>query len=320
MKSLHIVPLFVLPMVPYGMVSCGADAAAAKIEATSLLSAPLLRLELEGERLAHYESELASSTARWDARRSEDDAIWVGRHLAYLGRYGESIDWYTARLADFPDSVRLRRHRGHRYLSTRMIDDAIADFEDAWKLADGTLDEIEPDGAPNELGIPRSTTHTNVLYHLGLARYVKGEFEEASRVWKDCLDRCSNDDMRVATLNWYLHALRRSGNDGAARALLVPLRTMDDVIENHAYRRIVLFQERLTRRATGDDVSIDEFELGEALDASYAYGYATARWCDGEIGPAETIWRRIVDETPWNAFGHLAAEAELARLAVADEP
>ena len=57
----------------------------------------------------------------------------------------------------------------------RRFGDAVRDLSKAWRLAQGTEDAIEPDGAPNELGVPRSSTHSNVLYHLALAQVQKGD-------------------------------------------------------------------------------------------------------------------------------------------------
>ena len=39
--------------------------------------------------------------------------------------------------------------------------------------------KIEPDGQPNARNIPTSTLNSNIYYHLGLAQYLKGEFEAA---------------------------------------------------------------------------------------------------------------------------------------------
>ena len=78
-----------------------------------------------------------------------------------------------------PNNPRMYRHRGHRYITTRQFDRAIADFEKAVTLIKGTPDEIEPDGAPNPTGKPRSTLHFNIWYHLGLAYYLKGDYQKA---------------------------------------------------------------------------------------------------------------------------------------------
>jgi len=277
-------------------------------EARSFLGEDLPRLELEGEPRTHYEAELAAARERWAVTGVEDDAIWVGRHLAYLGRYRDAIEWYGDRLRDFPHSARLRRHRGHRFLSVRRPVQAQADLEAAWALLEGTPDQVEPDGAPNRYGIPRSTTHTNVLYHLGLAHYLQQDWDSAARVFDACRARCANDDMLVATLNWQVHSLRRAGRHADARVLLEGVHERMEVLENEAYLQLLLLQKG---QRIPDEV------LGARRDgvqnATSLYGIATWSFCNGNQARAEALWRAIVDRTPWNAFGHLCAEAELAR-------
>ena len=76
------------------------------------------------------EAELADAVAAWEKDRSDADAlIWVGRRTAYLGRYREAIGIFSDGIARHPADARMYRHRGHRYLTVREIDQAIADFE-----------------------------------------------------------------------------------------------------------------------------------------------------------------------------------------------
>ncbi|MHC5071708.1 MAG: tetratricopeptide repeat protein, partial [Planctomycetota bacterium] len=83
------------------------------------------------------------------APRDEERIIWYGRRLAYIGRYEEAIGVYSKGLAVHPDSPKLLRHRGHRYITLRRFADAIADLERAGQLIDTRPDEVEPDGIPN---------------------------------------------------------------------------------------------------------------------------------------------------------------------------
>ncbi|MCA9299888.1 MAG: tetratricopeptide repeat protein, partial [Phycisphaerales bacterium] len=100
---------------------------------------------------ARLEANLDEAWRAHDADPSDEMAtIWLGRRLAYLGRYDEAIRTFTAGLEDHPDSYRLLRHRGHRYLTTRRFDEAVADLERARGLIEGVPDAVEPDGAPNE--------------------------------------------------------------------------------------------------------------------------------------------------------------------------
>ena len=117
---------------------------------TSLLGKPLTPLALEPGDEARMRAQLAEAVATWETDRDDADAlIWVGRRTAYLGKYREAIDIYTQGIARHPADARMYRHRGHRYLTVREIDRAIADFEKAAELIDGRPDEVEPDGLPN---------------------------------------------------------------------------------------------------------------------------------------------------------------------------
>ncbi len=306
-------PMFKLPVLTLLLISTACNAIdkpgeRPHEEAVSLSGESLARVSPADERLTHYTGELADARARWEREGLEIDAIWVGRHLGYLGRYREAINWFTERLVDFPKSVRLRRHRGHRFISVRRFDDAIRDLEEAWQLARNEADEIEPDGAPNELGIPRSTTHTNVLYHLALAHYLKAEFGKAADYWRECADLSPNDDMLVASLNWTVHALRRDGREEEARRILERVTPKMDVIENHTYHRLLLLQKG---QLSSDQVLGPESD--GVQNATAAYGMGAWAYCNGDRERAAKLWNRLVTETPWNAFGHICAEAELNR-------
>jgi len=289
--------------------ACGTTAEAVKpVEATSLLGRPLIRVVPPEDKLDELEENLAMAEARWEADPSEDAAVWVGRRLGYLGRYQESIEWFTRRLQEYPQSYRLRRHRGHRFLSVRGFERAAVDLRRAWALCSHLPDVIERDGAPNELGIPRSTTHTNILYHLGLAAYLQGDFDAAAGTFTDCLEICTNDDMAVATRNWLYHSLRRAGRATEAEAVLSPVVLEMDVIENFAYHRLLLVYKGLLAPSEVVDRGSDGVQ-----DATASYGVADWYWVEGKRAPAEVMLGEIVADTPWNAFGHIAAEADVAR-------
>jgi tetratricopeptide (TPR) repeat protein len=101
----------------------------------------------------------------------------------------DAIEAYTRGIARHPAEARLYRHRGHRYITTRKFDEAIADLKRAATLVAGKPDEIEPDGAPNKAGIPRSTLQSNSWYHLGLAQDLRGDFQAALASYREGM-RC----------------------------------------------------------------------------------------------------------------------------------
>lgn len=104
-------------------------------EATSLLGAPLYPAVPTAEHLAELNANIESARAAHEVNPDEGTLIWLGRRIAYAGRFGDAVAIYSNGLQMYPDSYRLRRHRGHRFISLRRFDDAIADLEVATRLA-----------------------------------------------------------------------------------------------------------------------------------------------------------------------------------------
>ncbi|HKV08975.1 MAG TPA: tetratricopeptide repeat protein [Thermoanaerobaculia bacterium] len=250
--------------------------------------------------------------AREALRKNPDDAdalIWVGRRTAYLGRYQEAIEIFSQGIATHPEDARFYRHRGHRYITVRDLGPAIRDFEKAARLIEGQPDEVEPDGLPNAKNIPTSTLQSNVWYHLGLAYYLQGDFEKALVAYRRCMDVSKNPDMLVATSHWLYMTLRRLGREAEAREVLTPIRGDLDVIENHAYLRLLRMYkgeippEELRKGADGD---LDPPTLGYGLGNWYLY--------NGRRDEAVKVFREVLAGGNEAAFGYIAAEAELRRL------
>jgi tetratricopeptide (TPR) repeat protein len=283
-------------------------------EAVSLFGQPLAPPPLDPEVQADREAKLAAARAEAEAHPEDVDAlIWLGRRIAYLGRYREAIDVYTRGLEKHPDEPRLLRHRGHRYISIRRFDLAIADLEKAARLIAGKPDEIEPDGLPNARNTPVSTLQTNVWYHLGLAYYYLGDLSDqrgAERAFRECLKFSKNADMQVATTHWLYMILRRQGRVGEANGLLTPIRTDMDVIENRAYHWLVLMYK-------GEIPADSLLSLAgeEGLDpATLGYGVGNWHLYNGRREEAVRAFRQVLASDQWSAFGYIAAEADLKRL------
>lgn len=270
------------------------------------LPAPAFTEEQSGELLADLEE--AQETLRLEPR-SVDAHIWHGRRLSYLWRYREAIAAFTRAIELEPDDPRPYRHRGHRYISIRELDRAIADLEHAKRLAANLPDRVEPDGQPNAAGIPTSTLKSNIGYHLGLAWFLKGDFGRAEECYRDCLEFASySDDMWVATCDWLVMALRRQGKHDEAREVIATVGADREILENEAYHdRLRMYAGELEPE---DLIGTGEDEL--AL-ATYGYGVAEYLLTEGETERALELMERVTSSSYWPAFGLIAAEAELCR-------
>src|SRR5687768_11510991 len=104
------------------------------------------RAELDGaaaslER-ARQEEQLAEAEIALARRpEGEEELIWVGRRLAYLGRFDEAQATFSRGLELHPESWKLLRHRGHRWITLRRFDRAVDDLSRAWQLCRDLPDE-----------------------------------------------------------------------------------------------------------------------------------------------------------------------------------
>jgi tetratricopeptide (TPR) repeat protein len=265
---------------------------------------------------ARREMEEKLEEARAAHRRNPRDAdaiIWLGRRTAYLGRFREAIGIYTDGLRYHPRDARFLRHRGHRYITVREFRLAERDLARAAQLIAGRPDEIEPDGIPNARNQPTSTLQSNVWYHLGLARYLRGDFRGALAAYRECMKVSKNPDMLVATGHWLYMTLRRLGREGEAAEVLAPITAEMDIIENRDYHRLLLmYKGELT-----PDAVLAEASRGDSSALSNATaGYGVGNWhlYNGRRAEAVEVFRRVVAGPQWTGFGYIAAEIDLERL------
>jgi tetratricopeptide (TPR) repeat protein len=278
-------------------------------EATSLLGKPLVSPPAPDNVRAKLEADLTAARDALERAPNDPEArIWVGRRLAYLGRYRDAIAVFTEGIDRFPKDARFLRHRGHRYITVREFDKAIADLERADALVAGSADQIEPDGQPNDRNIPLTTLNSNIRYHLALAYYLKGDFAKAAPVWQRARDAVRNPDNLVSATHWLYLTLRRLGRaDDATRALdgIVPGL---DVIENGSYYSLCQMYKGMR---TADDVL--KAAGGGPSGAAVVYGVAMWQDLNGRAAEATALRRQLVDGPDWAPFGVIAAEADLAR-------
>jgi tetratricopeptide (TPR) repeat protein len=287
-------------------------AAQQKPEATSLLGRPLVPPAPSEQARPTLEANLAKAQEAYKANPGDADAIiWLGRRLAYLGRYRDAIATFSEGIQKHPKDARMYRHRGHRYITVRELDRAVADLTRAAELVTGRPDEVEPDGAPNARNIPTSTLNTNIYYHLGLANYLQGKLEPALKAYRECERFSKNPDMLVATSHWLYMTLRRLDRVGEAKQVLEPIRANMEIIENTSYHKLLMLYKGEEKpdalMASLTDGSLDAVTIG--------YGVGNYHLYNGRKDQATTTFRSIVEKqaVQWPAFGYVAAEAELAR-------
>ena len=260
---------------------------------------------------AEMETKLKEAQAEYEANPNSADAlIWVGRRLAYLGRFYDAIETYNKGIELFPTDARFFRHRGHRWITVRQFGHAIADLTTASKLVKGKPDQIEPDGQPNARNIPTSTLQFNIWYHLGLAYYLHGWNQSALDAYRKCLKVSKSPDRLVATTHWLYMTLRRMDRNAEADKVLRPITEGMEVIENTSYYRLLLMYKGILPAES----LLEEAEGDGAASHSLLYGIGNWHLYNGRREQAAGIFRKIVSSPQWTSFGFIAAEVDLKRF------
>lgn len=278
---------------------------------TCLQRAQEIAPPLTRETRRDLEAKLAEARKNAETEPSANNLIWLGRRIAYLGHYKDAIQTFTQGAEKFPDDARFLRHRGHRFITLRCFDLAIADLNRAAKLTKGKPDEVEPDGLPNARNIPTSTLQSNIWYHLGLAHYLKGDFKSALKAYREAGKVSKNPDMLVATTHWLYMTLRRLGRTKEATKAVAVIKPDLDVIENADYYKLIrLYQgitssEELLRQISGEASALSKASIGYGLGNWFLYNRQRAE--------AEKVFRLVILGNQWASFGHIAAEVEMTR-------
>jgi tetratricopeptide (TPR) repeat protein len=296
------------------LCSCGQGKTASDIkintsQGISLLNRPLIKRQvnpqLDSLQIENYLEALDDYEVN---KENVNHIVWLGRRTAYLGDFKRAIEIYSEGINKFPEEARLYRHRGHRYISTRQLDKAIADLEKAVLLIKDKEDVIEQDGIPNSLNQPISTLHTNIWYHLGLAYYLKNNLQKSLVAFKECLLKSNNDDLQVATRHWMYMILKRMELSEQANVILDPIHKDMTIIENFAYHNLLLFYK--------GELSEKELKENNNLASSLAVQYGIGNWYyyNDNKEKAIQIFEEITKTSNWAVFGYLAAEADLSRI------
>jgi Flp pilus assembly protein TadD len=203
-------------------------------------------------------------------------------------QFREAIETLTRGLAVAPDDPTLLRWRGHRHLSVREFDRARADLE---------------------RGLRRDSTMYGILYHLGIVRYVRGDFAGAAALFARAQPRAPDAGELAGSTDWLWMSLMRAGRAREAAAMLA--RRPDSLAVTNAYaRRLKLYR--------GEIGPADVFTLADTTDVQMAtLSYGIGNWylvARGDTVRAREWFDQSVRSGGWPGFGFIVSEVELRRL------
>ena len=289
--------------VPAWLDELAPEAAMAEPQAMSFFGEELYAQRDEEGLIASADAALAIDP------EDPDLLLAAGRARRHAWHFREAIELYTRALEEDPMDWRPYRFRGHRHISLRDFDQAVADLEVARE---------------------RAPLNWDVAYHLGLAYFLAGDFGEAAEEYLRCLglaedpaarDALSEDfrscaansedpESLVAMTDWAVRALLREDRGDDARNLLDELPDELPIETNVAYHHLL----ELYRGEREVDELLDPDDDAPYRLETVGYGVANRLLVQGDTARALGVLREVVEDPTWPGFGRIAAEVELARL------
>lgn len=219
--------------------------------------------------------------------RSVQRLLDLGLAQAAARQYREAIATFTRGLALAPNEPLFYRWRGHRYISVGEFARAHDDLTRGSRID------------PRNYGI---------WYHLGIARFARGDFRGAADAFARALPLAPDAAETAGSTDWRWMALSRAGRADEARALLAA--HPDSLPANNAYEQRL----RLYRGQVGPDSVITAADTSAVAVATLSYGVGNWYLVRGDTTQARTWFERSVRSGGWPGFGFLMSEIELRRL------
>ncbi len=215
--------------------------------------------------------------------------IQVGLAQSAVRQYREAIATFTRGLALAPDHAVLLRWRGHRYLSVRELDRALDDLTRGSRI---------------------DSTVYGIWYHLGIVRFVRGEFVAAADAFARARPLAPNAGELAGSHDWLWMSLSRAGRTAEARASLAAVSdSLLGAAANAYTQRIALYLGRVAPEQV-----LTPADTADIAVATLAYGVGNWLLVRGDTAAAREWFGRSVRSGGWPAFGFIVSEAELRRL------
>lgn len=213
--------------------------------------------------------------------------IALGTAQAGARQMQEAVQTFTRALAIWPDSAILWRWRGHRNLSVRNFDRAMADLTHGYGM---------------------DSTVYGILYHLGVLRFVRGDFNAAADAFRRAQPLAPDAGELAGSTDWLWMSLMRAGRASEASAMLA--RRPDSLQTTAAYaRRLKMYRGEITPEQLITPADTSDIDV-----ATLQYGLGDWYVIHGDTAKARAAFERSVKSGGWPAFGFIASEEELRRL------
>jgi tetratricopeptide (TPR) repeat protein len=213
--------------------------------------------------------------------------VALGTAQSGARQFREAIETFTRGLAIHPNNALLYRWRGHRYLSVREFDKAMADLN---------------------RGAEIDSTIYGIWYHLGIVKFARGDFAGAADAFARAQRMPPDANELTGATDWLWMSLARAGRAAEARAMLD--RRPDSLPSTNAYSQRL----KLYRGLLHPDSVMTPADTADVQASTLAYGIGNWYLTRGDTARARTWFERSIRAGGWPAFGFILSEIELRRL------
>lgn len=212
--------------------------------------------------------------------------IQLGVAQSGARQFREAIATFTHGIEIAPNSALLYRWRGHRHLTLREFDLALADFSKGNSLDSAVY---------------------GIWYHLGVVRFVRGEFGSAADAFRRAQPLAPDAGELAGSTDWLWMSLSRAGRTADATAMLA--RRPDSLPVNNAYAQRL----RLYRGTIAPEQVVTPADTGDVQGSTLSFGVGNWYLVHGDTANARAWFSRSIAAGGWPSFGFIASEAELGR-------
>jgi len=215
--------------------------------------------------------------------------IALGTAQAGIRDMRGAIQTFTRGLDVVPNNALLYRWRGHRHLSLRELDLALDDFSKGLKI---------------------DSTVYGIWYHLGIVKFVRGDFNGAADAFKRAQPRAPDAGELAGSTDWLWMSLSRAGKGGEAKAMLA--RRPDSLKTDPEYgytKRLRMYRGEVT-----PEKLITKTDTADVQAATLNFGLGNWYLIKGDTAKAKTAFEKSTASGGWPGFGFIVSEAELKRL------
>jgi tetratricopeptide (TPR) repeat protein len=275
-------------------------------EALSFSGKPLVATPASPKAKAKADSIIKTIKAKDNL--SEDDFVEIAKQLAGSARYLLAVETLSDGLTKYPDSYKLLRNRGHRYINLRQLDNSIKDLNRAAELI-----RNEPDVMEYGLdGKPTATVRHQIWYHIGVYYFLVKDYARAASAFEEALATANQGSEAniVGSTDWLYNSYMKLGLKEKAAGLLTAISPdMQTDREKAYFRRIMLYkgvikpEELINVKKNPDSLSVE--------DVTKMYGLANWYAFSGDTVTAQMLYKTIVQSNAWPGFAFAAAEKEL---------